>query len=184
MKVVFYQKISKGSTRSINRFIAKNFYKEGEPTPKLLADEKEKFYSKPKAWILAFEEDQIVGTTALHQRRIQFNNQDINLGGIGRVCTHKDRRRQGIAASMLEEAVKTLKGWGCDIAYLCADVKESRALYEKAGFVRLSQPYTYHGRSGKLYEEKNGMIAALNSRGLFEEILASKQKLHLGPGNW
>jgi hypothetical protein len=42
----------------------------------------------------------------------------------------------------------------------------------------------YYGRSGKLYEESNGMIAPLNSPGIFKEIIASKQKLHLGPGNW
>ncbi len=184
MEIKYFQKLSDNLAVSVDQFIAQNFYTEGERTPKLLAEEEEKFYGKPKAWILIFEEDQIIGTTALHQRKIQFSNQDINLGGIGRVCTRKDRRRQGIANQMLEEAVKTLRKWDCDMAFLCANVKESGDLYEKVGFIPLSQPYTYHGRSGKVYEEKNGMIAPLNSRGLFEEILTSKQKLHLGPGNW
>ena len=183
MKVKLYQKISEGLTRNVDQFIAEHFYKKAERTPKLLAEEEEKFYSEPRAWILVFEKDQIIGTTALHQRKIQFNNQDIILGGIGRVCIRKDRRRQGVAALMLKDAVKTLKRWGCDVAYLCANTKESGALYERVGFVPLSKSYTYHGRSGKMYEECNGMISPLNSPGIFKEILASKQKLHLGPGN-
>lgn len=184
MKVKLYQEVSEGLTRSIDQFIVQNFYKEGERTPRLLAEEGEKFYSEPRAWVLVFEKEQIIGTTALHQRKIQFNKQDIILGGIGRVCTRKDRRRQGIAALMLKDAIKTLKSWGCDVAYLCANTKESGVLYERAGFIPLSKSYTYNGRSGKVYEESNGMIAPLTSQSIFKEIIASKQKLHLGPGNW
>ncbi len=80
--------------------------------------------------------------------------------------------------------MKTLMGWGCDVAYLCANIKESGALYSKAGFVSLNRPYTYIGQSGKLYEDINGMIAPVNSPDIFEEILRSEEKLHLGPGNW
>jgi GNAT superfamily N-acetyltransferase len=184
MEVKFFPALSAEMADRVNRHISENFYARGKRTPNLLAEEEEKFYSDPKAWILVFEKDQIIGTTALHQRKIQFNKQDINLGGVGRVCTRKDRRRQGIAALMLKDAVTTLKSWGCDVAYLCANVKESGALYEQAGFVPLSKSYMYYGRSGKLYEESNGMIAPLNSPGIFKEIIASKQKLHLGPGNW
>ena len=108
MNVRLYPKISGDLAAGVDQFIAENFYAEGERTPKLLVEE-EKFYSRPKAWLLVFESDQIIGTTALHQRKIQFDNKDIVLGGIGRVCTRKDRRRQGIANQMLEEAVKTLR---------------------------------------------------------------------------
>ena len=120
----------------------------------------------------------------LHQRKIQFDNKDVVLGGISEVCVRKDQRRQGTAAQMLKEAVKTLKGWGCDVAYLCADIKESGDLYTKVGFVPLNRPYTFHGQSGELYEDINGMIAPINSPSIFEEILRSEEKLHLGPGNW
>jgi predicted GNAT family N-acyltransferase len=184
MDVRLYSEISGDLAANVDLFIAQNFYTEKAMTPKLLAEEEEKFHSKPNAWILVFEKDQIIGTTALHQRKIQFNKQDIILGGIGRVCTRKDRRRQGIAALMLKDAIKTLKSWGCDVAYLCANTKESGVLYERAGFIPLSKSYTYNGRSGKVYEESNGMIASLTSQSIFKEIIASKQKLHLGPGNW
>ena len=184
MEVKFFPELTDDLARSIKQFIADNFYAERERTPELLEDEEEKFYSQPKAWLLIFEKDQIIGTTALHQRKIQFNNKDIVLGGIGRVCVRKDQRRQGTATQMLKEAVKTLKEWGCDVVYLCANIKESGALYSKEGFVPLNRPYTYYGQSGKLYEGINGMIAPINSLDVFEEILRSEEKLHLGHGNW
>lgn len=184
MRIKIFNELSADLVGSVDRFIAQNFYAQGMRTPEVLAEEEEKFFSRPRAWLIAFDKDQIIGTTALHQRRIRFDSQDIILGGVGRVCTRKDKRRQGTAASMLEEAVETLKKWGCDIAFLCANLKESGALYSKARFVPLSRPYTYTGRSGKPYEETNGMIAPINSPGLFEEILSSRHILHLGHGNW
>lgn len=184
MELKFFPKLTDKLIVSVDQFISENFYAEGERTPKLLADEEEKFFSQPKAWLLAFEDEQIIGTTALHQRKIQFNKNDIILGGIGRVCTHKDRRRQGIASLMLKEAMKTLRKWECDMAFLCANVKESGSLYAQVGFVPLKRPYTYSGRSGQLYEEHNGMIAPINSYDIYEEVFQSTQKLHLGPGNW
>ena len=184
MRLEIFLELSDDLAERVKLFIAQDFYAEGERTPELLKEEAEKFYSKPKAWLLVIEKDQIIGTTALHQRKIQFHNKNVNLGGVGEVCVRKDQRRKGTAAQMLKKAVKTLMEWECDIAYLCANIKESGALYSKAGFVPLDRTYTYHGRSGKLYEDINGMIAPIKSPGIFEEILRSEEKLHLGPGNW
>lgn len=184
MELKFFLQLTDDLKNRVNQFITENFYAEGERTPKLLAEEEEKFYSQPKAWLLVFEKEQIIGTTALHHRKIQFDNRDIILGGIGRVCIRSDQRRQGIASLMLKKAAATLKEWGCDMAYLCANVKESGSLYSQAGFVPLNKPYTYYGKSGKLYEERKGMIAPINSPSIFEEVLHSREKLHLGPGNW
>ena len=184
MELKHFPKLRGDLAASVEHFIAENFYKEGERTQELLEEEEDKFFSQPKAWLLAFEKDQIISTTGLHCRKIHFGNKDIVLGGIGRVCTRKDRRRQGIASLILKEAVKTLREWDCDIAFLCANVKESGDLYAQVGFVPLNKPYTYSGRSGKLYQEINGMIAPLNSFEIFEEVLQSTKKLNLGAGNW
>ena len=119
----------------------------------------------------------------LHKRKVIFNNREVISGGVGGVCTHKDRRNQGIASLVLKEAVKILKKWECDIAYLCANIEETGYLYSQVGFVPLNKQNTYYGRSGKLYKENNGMIASLNSLNIFEEVLNTKQKLHLGIGN-
>lgn len=170
--------------KELGPFELENFYKEEERTPEYLAKEKDKYFSIPKAWLLVFEEDQIIGSIKLHKRKVKFDNKNVILGGLGGVCTRKDKRRLGIAAMMIEEGMKTLREWGCDIAYLCANIVESGSLYPRAGFVPMKKPYTYYGQSGKLYEETNGMIAPVKSLGLFKEILNSEQKLHLGKGNW
>jgi len=149
-----------------------------------MAAEEERFCSQPEAWLLVFEGDQIIGRILLYKRKVIFNNRDLILGGVGGVCTRKDKRKQGIATLMLKEAVKILKKWGCDIAYLCAVIEKTGSLYGQVGFVPLNKPYTYYGRSGKLHKENNGMIAPLNSSSIFEEVLNSNQKLHLGVGNW
>jgi hypothetical protein len=77
-----------------------------------------------------------------------------------------------------------LKEWDCDIAYLCTDIGKTGSLYSRVGFVPLNKPYSFYGRSGKLHEQHNGMIAPLNSRGIFEEVLHAQGMLHIGSGNW
>ena len=184
MEIKIFPALPDNLAEKFNQFILKNFYARKEKIQENLAGEEEKYFSQPKAWLLIFEGDQIISGILLHQRKIKFNNKDVILGGIGKVCTRKDKRRKRIASLMLTEAVKILKEWGCDIAYLCANIEKTGSLYRRAGFVPLNKPYSYYGRSGKLYEERNGMIAPLNSPSLFEEILNSKKKLHLGLGNW
>ena len=184
MEIKFFPKISTNLAKRVNQFRLENFYTEEEKTPENLAAEEESFCCYPKAWLLVFEGDQIIGTILLHKRKVMFSKREVILGGVGAVCTRTDKRNQGIAISMLKEAMKILKKWECDIAYLCANIEETEYLYGQVGFVPLNKPYTYYGRSGKLHQENNGMVAPLNSSNIFEEVLSSKDKLHLGQGNW
>ena len=184
MEIEFIPKLTSTLAKSVDQFRLENFYTEEEKTPENLAAEDESFWSQSKAWLLVFEGDQITGTILLHMRKVMFNNQEVILGGVGSVCTRTDKRNQGIATSMLKEAVKILKKWECDIAYLCANIEETGSLYGQVGFVPLNKLYTYYGRSGKLHQGNNGMIAPLNSPNIFEDVLKSREKLHLGQGNW
>ncbi len=183
MEIKFFTQLSANLIERLDHFVLENFYAEEERTPENLAAEEERFCSRPKAWLLVFEGDRIIGGTKLYRRKVVFNNREVILGGVGSVCTRTDKRNQGIATSMLKEAVKILKKWECDIAYLCANI-EMRSFYGQVGFVPLNKPYTYYGRSGKLYEGHKGMIAPLNSSSIFEEVLSTKHKLHLGKGDW
>jgi len=183
MEIKFFPKLTSALAERVNQFRLENFYTQEERTPENLAVEEESFCSQPKAWLLVFEGDQIIGTILLHRRKVMFNNRELILGGVGSVCTRTDKRNQGIATSMLKEAVKILKKWDCDIAYLCANI-EMGSFYGQVGFVPLNKPYTYYGRSGKLFEGYKGMIAPLNSSSIFEDVLSSKHKLHLGQGDW
>lgn len=184
IKIKFFQSLPEKLQKELRDFELQNFYKEEERTPEFLAKEKDKYFSIPKTWILAFEEDQIIGSIKLHKRKVRFNNKEVILGGLGGVCTRKDKRSLGIASMMVQKGMNILKEWECEVAYLCANIKESGSLYPRAGFVPLKKPYTYYGQSGKLYEETNGFIAPVKSMNLFIEILNSEQKLHLGSGNW
>jgi len=183
MEIEFFPKLLANLAKRVNQFVLENFYTEEERTPENLAAVEERFCSQPKAWLLVFEGDQIIGGTKLYRRKVMFNSRVVVLGGIGSVCTRDDRRNQGTATSMLKEAMKILKKWECDIAYLCANI-EMRSFYGQVGFVPLNKPYTYYGRLGKLYEGYKGMIALVNSSIIFEEVLSSKHKLHLGQGDW
>jgi predicted GNAT family N-acyltransferase len=183
MEIEFFPTLTSALAKRVNQFVLENFYTEEERTPEHLAAEEERFCSQPKAWLLVFEGDQIIGGIKLYRRKVMFNNRDVILGGVGSVCTRTDKRNQGIATSMLKEAMKILKKWECDIAYLCANI-EMGSFYGQVGFVPLNKPYTYCGRSGKLHEGSKGMIAPLNSSSIFEEVLSSEQKLHLGKGDW
>ncbi|UCE41824.1 MAG: GNAT family N-acetyltransferase [Candidatus Aminicenantes bacterium] len=184
MAIKIFSELTNGMFKRLEIFGWENFYTKEQRTPEHLAKEQEKFYSKPKTWILAFEKEQIIGRILLHKRIIRFNERDIILGGIGGVCIRRDKRNQGIATKMLELAMKILTKWDCDIAYLCADIEKTGALYEKVGFVPLNRPYTFYGQSRRLHEQNNGMIAPINSRKIFNRVLRSRKKLHLGNGNW
>lgn len=184
MEIKVFSELTKELADRIKIFEWENFYTQEQRTPEHLAQEQEKFFSRPKTWILVFEGDEIIGRILLHKRNITFDKKYIILGGIGGVCTRKDKRTQGIATMMLIQAAKILKKWDCDIAYLCTEIEKTGSLYRRVGFFPLNKPYNFYGQSGRLHEQNNGMIAPLNSRKIFNEVLRSKQKLHLGPGNW
>ena len=185
MEIKLLHELPTELANKVCRFELEHFYTgEEDKTPERLAENKEKYFSQPKAWLLVFEGDQITGRTLLHRRKIEFDGKEVILGGVGGVCTHKEKRRRGIATMMLKEAMEILKKWGCGVAYLCTNPEKTGSLYSQVGFVPLKKPYTYYGRSGKLYKDDYGMIAPVNSTELFEKILHSQQKLHLGTGNW
>ena len=95
-----------------------------------------------------------------------------------------DKRRKGIATLVLKKGMKILKQEKCDIAHLCTDIIKLKSLYSKFGFVPLGKKYTYIGKSGKKYIEKDGMIAPVNSVTKFKEILNSSEIFNIGLGNW
>jgi predicted GNAT family N-acyltransferase len=142
-------------------------------------------YGDIKKWILVLEKDDIIGVTAIFCREILFNNKKIYLGGIGKVRVRDDKRRMGIASAMMSEAIKQLKIVNSDIAYLCTDMQSFLVkFYEKYDFEKMNQSYTFLSKSGKRYTENEGMIAPINSKKIFEEIMEDKKAFDIGIGNW
>lgn len=93
MEIKIFPKLSDTLAERVSRFGLENFYTEEEKTPEYLVAEEERFCSQPEAWLLVFEGDQIIGRILLYKRKVMFNNRDLILGGVGGVCTRKDKRK-------------------------------------------------------------------------------------------
>lgn len=137
-------------------------------------------------FVLALEDNNVIGSVTILKRRIIFKSKKIKLGGLGGVCTHPDKRRRGIASRLLKVALSEMKKAGCDIAYLCADTSSLSKLrmYGEIGFVPLNHQYTYLGKSGRRYYENNGMIAPINSNDIFNLVVKDNEPFDIGQGNW
>ncbi len=136
-------------------------------------------------WVLAFDGDVLVGTTAVFSRQVLYEGKNILLGGVGKVRVAVTHRKQGIARNMMEMAMRFMKKNGNEVAYLCTDTRSFLSdFYRSFGFVPLGKKYTYLGASGKRYYGEDGMIAPVISQDLFEHILQGKNPLDLGRGNW
>lgn len=175
-------------SRSVKELDLLCFRHHGEPTDSQHADGHDRFCSSGDLvyYILAAENDQLIGETRIFKRTIKFNDKKIVLGGVGSVATHPDYRKQGLATRMVRKGMGLLNKEQCDVAYLCADVHSPKALefYEQFGFRRLLQKHTYKGRSGKRYIDSDGMIGPSGSKKLFHQILASPSPFDIGKGNW
>jgi predicted N-acetyltransferase YhbS len=151
-----------------------------------LKDIEDRFFSTPFAFLLAIENHSVIGTLLLFKRKIDYKGERIILGGIGNLCTKKEKRRMGVATALLKKAMEELNTQKCDVAYLCTDIHNPSMvkLYARVGFGPLNKPYTYLGRSGKRYTETDGIIAPLQSNEKFGLIMNGKDILDLDTGNW
>jgi ribosomal protein S18 acetylase RimI-like enzyme len=149
-------------------------------------DVREKYCSTPFAYLLATEKGSLIGVAKMFRRKISYGKAKITLGGLGEVCTREDKRRMGVATALVNRGMEELKSHGCDVAYLCTDIRNpvKFGLYKKAGFVALGKPYTYIIKSGKRHTETNGMIAPLRSGAKFRLMMEGKETLDIGSGNW
>jgi len=149
----------------------------------------DRFSSQRDIWrhVLALNEaDTVVGFATMYRRRIDWNGRSLLLGGLGDVCTDLDWRHRGIATAVAAAARMEMERVRCDVAYLCAAVKDPGIvwLYGQSGFIPLRRPHTYRGKSGRLYEDTDAMIAPICNPTVFEDVLNSSEPLHIGTGNW
>jgi ribosomal protein S18 acetylase RimI-like enzyme len=138
-------------------------------------------------YVVATIDDQIIGIIILWKRTTQFNGKQIVVGGIGGVGVQKEQRGKGIATKMLTLARETLDHSKCDVAFLGTDTSDPQMLkiYGRIGFVPLGKAFSYVGRSGKVYEDAtSGMIAAIHSVEIRDEILKDKKVFDIGSGTW
>lgn len=183
MKIKFYTHLSPSLIRKQQLFALENFFEEeGQELKFVLQNQLEKFSSKPSGWVFAIKDKNIIGQCLLFRRKL--SNSSIVLGGLGEVCTHKKYRNQGIALKVLNESMKILNKWDCDVAYLNTDPKKLTGLYSKLGFTKLKNGAEFIGRSGVKYKEKNASLCSVSSMKVFQQLLKSNKPLFIGEGNW
>ena len=187
IKVKAFSKLPDQLAKVAEQF-KKEAYQTGKPpyTEKQRAEHEEKFCSQKDRfkYLLAFWGDEIVGGLTLLKREGVFHRKKILLGGIGGVWTRKDKQKKSVATTMLKKAMKVLIQNHCDIAYLRIETKILRRLYERVGFLMLNRRHTFLGKSRKRYYAKDGMIALVTSKIIFNEILQDKKPFDIGKGNW
>jgi ribosomal protein S18 acetylase RimI-like enzyme len=149
----------------------------------------DRFCSQGDRWrhVLALNDAAtVVGFASVYKRAIERGGQPLVLGGLGDVCTDPDWRHRGIATEVAALARAEMDRINCDLAYLCAAVSDPGIvrLYGQTGFVPLRRQHTYFGRSGRLYEDEDAMIAPICNSAVFEEVLNSSEPFHIGNGNW
>ncbi len=155
-----------------------------EFTAEELQSQEDRYGSLPFGYVIGYNESEMVGVINLLKRSIVFNGRPIVVGGFGGVCTHHNFRRQGIASELLVEGMKILKDERCDIAFLNADIKRHLSLYSPVGFVPLHRAYKATAASGKIYVEKNGMIAPVCSPEVFNLVVESSEVFDLQGQDW
>lgn len=138
-------------------------------------------------YVVAIIDQEVVGTTIIFKRTLQYKGKPIILGGLGAVGVRKEYRGKGIGTQMLSMARKTLNDSDADIAFLGTDIQDPQMLkiYGRIGFVPLNRPFAYIGKSGKRYEDLTaGMIAPIHSQELFNQILKDTEPFYIGLGTW
>ena len=156
-------------------------------TPQEEERRSEKFCSDgdAKKWILVFKDKDLVGMAVLFGREIMYKDRAVVLGGIGKVRVREDWRQKGVAKKMMSEVMGQLADMQYDIAFLGTDINSFLAdFYRKYGFVSLNRPYSFSGKSGRRYEENDGMLAPIRSKEIFQEIMNSSEPLDIGRGKW
>lgn len=188
MNVQTYRTLPDEVKRQVDAIDKESFSWAYHQTPEERAVGKDKFCSKGDSmgFVVVEEKEDIIGAVNLFIRRITFQDISMSLGGIGGLCTRKDKRKNGVGTRLLTRAIEELRRARSDVAYLCTDVSKDWMVgfYEKAGFVRIKQGHTYTGKSGKRYTETDGMFAPVTSIEKFQRIISSDKVLDIGRGNW
>ncbi|KKU45957.1 MAG: GCN5-related N-acetyltransferase [Microgenomates group bacterium GW2011_GWA2_46_7] len=143
------------------------------------------FFAEPFVYLFAIANKEIISRVALFKRTIQFDGQDIIVGGIGGVCVATSHRHHGIASSMVKRALVVLRGELCDVACLNVDLaKPAYHLYEKLGFTMMSRDISFENVKGELVREGGTMFIPLASPDKYQLLMTSSKTFHYGRGYW
>lgn len=147
--------------------------------------DEEHFYAESFARILAYDNDLLVGHLKLFNRKVEYANQPVNLGGMGAVCVTSPYRGKGIATNMLKRGLDVLKERNCDIVCLNVDTsKETYKLYESVGFKMLQKNISFEDSHGEIKFDDGTMFLPLHSHTVCDAIMKGEHTFHYGKGYW
>lgn len=186
-KVKVFDRLPPKLSKVVEQFKKEAYQVEKPPyTKKQRIEHDEKFCSLKDRfkYLLALQNDEIIGGLTLLKRWVTLQNKKILLGGIGGVWVRLDKQKMGVATTLLKRAILILNKNNCHIAYLRTDIKKLAKLFQKVGFQILSKRYAFLGKSGKRYYGRDGMIAPITSKAIFTKVLQDKKPFDIGFGNW
>ena len=180
LKVIRDSQLRRKEKEAFVRFVNQCFEKD-EP------EKRRTLYFSPTFRHLAlFDGTLLVSYLRTIKRKTTFGGKPIVIGGIGAVSTRHAYRNQGYATQLLRDAMTLLKKEGADIGLLQTNPHKGEALYARVGFFLAHKPYTFKDINGQLQTTSEGgvMMAVINSQLILDEILSSKEILHIGDGDW
>lgn len=139
------------------------------------------FFAPHDYYVLSYSGSTLIGLIALQIRKnIMIGDTPATCGTIGGVVVHRDYRMQGIAQSMLKEAMAKFAKEKVDIAILCTEISKLGKMYGRVGFVPLNKPYFFYNLDGVLMSDNDGMIASVTNKKLFDLAMQPNTKINIG----
>ena len=137
-------------------------------------------------WILAFENQTIVGQVELHKRTLQFDGKQMLLGGLGGTCVTTSARGRGIAKAIVKKGLEVLAEEKCDVACLNADIRNhpNGGVYSQLGFRVMKRRISFADVYGGKRCDSGELFAPVCSKEIYDLIMNSRKTFHVGRGYW
>jgi len=143
--------------------------------------EKRLYYSSRPTWrLLAYDEDELIGSLSIVERHISKPSH-LKIAGIGNVAVRQSHQRKGYATNMLQKAHHFLVKEQFNLSLLfCAP--DHMEVYKKSGYLQLHKPVTFYVKS-ELQTEDTALIYPINLNPDQQNNII-QNGLHIGRGTW
>jgi predicted N-acetyltransferase YhbS len=147
---------------------------------------RECFFAKGIGRVLALEQNSIVGQVELFVRPVEFAGRRITLGGLGGTCVTSTRRNRGLGHALVRKGLNILRQHKCDIACLNANVRQypRGGLYHTLGFRLMKRDISFQDIHGRTRYDSGELFIPVCSEELYDTVMNSNRRFHLGPGYW
>lgn len=132
---------------------------------------------KHKRLLLVRDRGQLVGCLGMHPMLHHAEEVSVNAGGLGIVGTHPERRREGIMAAMLNNAISRMQQTGYSVSVLVGDRQRYNWFgWEYAGLRHLFTLDLRHLGRPSAIERKLELRRLQDNHSLHRKLLASSPK--------